>query len=308
MSLILAYIGSRGCVIIGDKRRIGYFGDKNKREKLEEELYSGNMKTEEDLVKRAEQLGISIKIIDDAKKVRSIGDVVIGEVRIKTPLETKRRRIYGTTNGYNIVELLGSNIEKVQKGDSSIVVFGNKITKKIAKDIIKKQWKSPISLKDIAEIFKRVMAEVSKKTPSISTEYDIFIKHKQMDKKQAQKILDETIIRDVRLLQKWREKLREDIAKTRETIEMSSKIISEGEIGRVKSVDGDEIEVLLNKSTQAMDINWNVLNKPGEIVKMCADDPSSVFVGDLVVVENENLCIQRTKSPLKCDVILCRTD
>jgi len=308
VSLILAYIGSRGCVIIGDKRRIGYFGDKNKREKLEEELYSGNMKTEEDLVKRAEQLGISIKIIDDAKKVRSIGDVVIGEVRIKTPLETKRRRIYGTTNGYNIVELLGSNIEKVQKGDSSIVVFGNKITKKIAKDIIKKQWKSPISLKDIAEIFKRVMAEVSKKTPSISTEYDIFIKHKQMDKKQAQKILDETIIRDVRLLQKWREKLREDIAKTRETIEMSSKIISEGEIGRVKSVDGDEIEVLLNKSTQAMDINWNVLNKPGEIVKMCADDPSSVFVGDLVVVENENLCIQRTKSPLKCDVILCRTD
>ena len=34
MSLIICYIGNRGTVIIGDKRRIGFFGDEKRREQL----------------------------------------------------------------------------------------------------------------------------------------------------------------------------------------------------------------------------------------------------------------------------------
>ena len=31
-----------------------------------------------------------------------------------------------------------------------------------------------------------------------------------------------------------------------------------------------------------------------------------VVVGDVVVIEDENLCLKRTKSILRCDVILCK--
>ena len=68
MSLIITYIGSKGCVIAGDKRRIGFYGPKEAREKLEEELYSGKIKTKEELLKKADEHGITLKISDDADK------------------------------------------------------------------------------------------------------------------------------------------------------------------------------------------------------------------------------------------------
>lgn len=51
MSLIMTYIGSKGCVMVGDKRSIGFLGNKDQREILEEELYSGKIKTDEKLIK-----------------------------------------------------------------------------------------------------------------------------------------------------------------------------------------------------------------------------------------------------------------
>ncbi|MDZ4171433.1 MAG: DUF2121 domain-containing protein, partial [Methanobacteriaceae archaeon] len=85
MSLILSYIGRKGCVIAGDKRRIAYFGNKSSREKLEEELYDGTIKNDEELQKRASDMGITLKISDDACKVRGSGEVVIGEVCFRSP-------------------------------------------------------------------------------------------------------------------------------------------------------------------------------------------------------------------------------
>jgi len=309
MSLIISYIGSNGCVIAGDKRRIGFLGDKEKREKLEEDLYSGAIKNDEELIKRAGQLQISLKITDDAKKVRNIDDnVVVGEVASKTPFEARRKRIYATTNGYAIVELLGSNIDKIQEGDSSIIVFGNKITKKMANEAIQKHWKSVKSLNDIANVFKKVMDEISDKTPSVSKKYDIFTKHSNLDKKEAQKILRETIVLDVKRLQKWREDLKKEQMKVSKTIELASKIINEGEIGKINSIDGNKLKVVLNKDIQAFDVEWNMTAGPGDLIEMNIDDPSNVKVGDIAVIENENLCIKRTKSSLMCDVILCRAD
>ena len=103
----MTYIGRKGCVIAGDRRRIGFYGPEQAREKLEEELYSGQIKTQDELIKRAVEHGITINISDDAEKVREIGDVVVGEVRSKTTFETKRKRIYATTGVFNIIELLG---------------------------------------------------------------------------------------------------------------------------------------------------------------------------------------------------------
>ena len=111
MSLIIAYVGKKGCVMASDKRKIGYFGDKKNLSKLEEELYEGHIDNDDDFLKRAKELGISIKITDDANKLKIIGNTIRGEVSTKGTFETRRRRIYGTKNGYQIVELLGSETE-----------------------------------------------------------------------------------------------------------------------------------------------------------------------------------------------------
>ncbi len=309
MSLIIAYIGSNGCIIAGDKRRIGFLGDKDKREQLEKDLYSGTIKTDEELLKKARMLQISLKINDDAKKVRNVDiNVVVGEVTSKTPFEARRKRIYATTNGYAILELLGSNIHKIQEGSSSIIVFGNEITKKIANESLKKHWKSKIKFNQIENIFKKVMDEVSSKTPSVSKKYDILIKNPQLEKKEALKVLRDSIVADVKRLQEWREKLKKEQVKVSRTIELASKIINEGEIGKIDSIDGNKLKIMLNKDIQAFDVEWNMVAGPGNLIDMNVDDSSDVKTGDIAVIENEFLCIKRTRSALMCEVILCRAD
>ena len=75
MSLIIAYVGKKGCVMAGDKRRIAYFGSKEERELLEQEIYTGEITNDEELYARAEELEISLKITDDATKVKSLENV-----------------------------------------------------------------------------------------------------------------------------------------------------------------------------------------------------------------------------------------
>ena len=78
MSLIIAYVGKKGCVMASDKRKIGYFGDKENLKTLEEELYEGKLSNDDDFLKRADELGISIKITDDANKLKIIGNTIRG--------------------------------------------------------------------------------------------------------------------------------------------------------------------------------------------------------------------------------------
>jgi hypothetical protein len=41
---------------------------------------------------------------------------------------------------------------------------------------------------------------------------------------------------------------------------------------------------------------------------MKAEQPSPLNLGDLVVIEEENLCIKKNKTPLSCDIILCKSE
>lgn len=308
MTLIMTYIGEKGCVMAGDKRRIAFFGDKTNREKLEDEIYTGKIKNDHELIKRAADLKITLKVSDDAVKLRSLGKVVVGEVSSKGSFETKRRRIYATTNGFQIIELSGSNITKMEKGESSIIVFGNKYTKELASKFLKKEWKSKTSLKEIENIFKKVLIKVANNTPSVGMSIDSFIKSPVLDKKESQKLLRETVVRDVKLLQKWREKLQQDLLEKAQAINLSSKILTEGEVGRVVKVEDERVEIVLGSKVQAYDINWKPISGPGEKVMMFTSNPGDVLEGDVAVIENENLCIKRNKSPLRCDIIICRTD
>lgn len=291
----------------GDKRSIGFLGDKKQRELLEEELYAGKIKTTEELRKRAKQLDINLKITDNVEKVRNLGEVLVGEVKLRTTLETRRKRIYGTSSGYHQVELTGSEIRKVQSGQSSIVVFGNKITKEIANKHLKKYWKSKTSLDEVGKIFRRIMEDVAQATPSVSHQYDIFIIHPQLNHKQAMELLRTTIVGDVKELEKWREKLKQEMLEKTRDIQMASRILTQGEVGRVRKVEGDEVEVILSPGVEALNTRWDTLASEGETIIMKMETPTPLNLGDMVVIEDENLCIKKDKTSLSCDIILCKS-
>lgn len=304
MSLIIAYVGKKGCVMASDKRKIGYFGDKENLKILEEELYEGNLSTDDDFLKRADELGISIKITDDANKLKMIGNTIRGEVSTKGTMETRRRRIYGTTNGYQIVELLGSETQSRKAGKSGVIIFGNDYAKKLAETLIKREWKASQSLRYMGEIFQKILEEVALKTPTVGKNVDVLIQQPKFNESEAQKHLNITIDHDIKVLTKFRQELTEQIVQQQIAIDMANKIISKGNVGKVVNVDDNMVFVQLDKNVQAMDGNWKQLAAPGQNVLMFTDG-NNVKIGDKVVIENEDLCLKKDKSPLKCDVILC---
>ena len=307
MSLIIAYIGKKGCVIAADKRRIAFFGEKENRELLEADMYSGDITTDEELYKRAEELDVVLKISDDASKVRTVEDVALGEVTTRGSMETKRKRIYGTTNAYQIVELSGSNVTNITKGSSSIIVFGNKIAKSLANDLIQKRWKPSFSLKYMGDISGGIIKDIASKSPSLGKEYDVIIKQdSSLSKITGQNHLDKVVEMDVDLLSKYRTRLTEDLIKINETIQLSSTIIDEGFIGYVDKIDGNMLEVQLDEAVGAFDMNWKTLASPGDNVIVFIEDSSDVEIGDEVVIEDEHLCLKKNKQTLNCDIILCR--
>ena len=288
MSLIIAYVGKKGCVMASDKRKIGYFGDKQNLKTLEDELYSGKIDNDDDFLARAKELGISIKITDDASKLN----------------ETRRRRIYGTTNGYQIVELLGSDTESRKAGDSGVIIFGNEYAKRMAETSIKRTWKASQSLRYMGEIFQAILEDVASKTPTVGKNIDVLIQQPKFDKTSAQKHLNITIDHDIKVLTKFRQELTEKLVQQNLDIEMANKIINDGEIGKVVNIDGNMLFVQLNDKTQAVDGNWKQKAAPGQNVLMFTES-DNVKIGDKVIIENEDLCLKKDKSSLKCDIILC---
>ena len=304
MSLIIAYIGKKGCVMAADKRKIGYFGDKKNLDTLEKELYSGSIDNDEDFLNRASELGISIKITDDASKLKTVGNCIRGEVSTKGTFETKRRRIYGTTNGYQIIELLGSETESRRAGEKGIIIFGNNYAKQLAENLISRKWKSSQSLRYMGEVFEDILAEVASKTPTVGDKFDVLMQQPNFTASSAQKHLNITIDHDIKVLTKFRQELTEKLVQQSIAIDMANKIIDKGDVGRVVAIDGNMLQVQLNDKTQAVDGNWKQLAGPGQNVLMFTES-DNVKIGDKVVIQNEDLCLKKDKSSLRCDIILC---
>jgi hypothetical protein len=305
LSLIIAYVGKKGCVMASDKRRIAYFGESNSREKLEEELYTGEISSDDELISRASDLGVSLKLTDDAAKIKTVEETIMGEVTTKGTNETKRKRIYGTTNGYQIIEVVGADITSRDSGESSIIIFGNKITKRLANNLLKAYWKPSFSLKYMGDIFQKILKEISQKTPSVGKDSDVLLIQNKFSSNEAQNYLNDVIQRDLKLLGKFRSQLKEDLMEKSRTIQLAKKIVNEGEIGTIDNIEGNMIQVKLNSNIQAFDGNWKQLVKPGENVIMFYEKGKDVKTGDKVVVSSENLCTARNKTKLKCDIILC---
>lgn len=304
----MAYTGPKGCVMAGDKRRIAFFGDKTNREKLEKQLYDGFIKNDEELYRIADDLDLTLKITDDNSKIDKVkgSEVLVGEVKTSGTSKTQRKRVYGTTNGYQIVELLGSEIVNTKSGHGSVVVFGNKKTQEMAELFIQKQWNSKFNTKDISNLFERILNEVSRVNPSVSKEYDILIKSPKLNKKESQKLLRETVLREVKVLSKWREKINNELLETAETIKLAQNILSNGEVGRVIKVENNNVYIILGNNVCVYDIQWKPLAKTGDSIIMTSEKSDDVTIGDLVIIENEIIQIKNKKITLESEVIVCK--
>ena len=304
MSLIIAYVGKKGCVMASDKRKIGYFGDKENLEKLENELYDGTIESDKELLSKAEEYGISIKLTDDANKIKVIGNTIRGEVSSKGTFETRRRRIYGTTNGYQIIELLGSETESRNAGKSGLIIFGNEFAKQMAETLIKRKWKSSLSLRYMGEIFLEIIQEVASKTPTVGDDIDVLQQQPKFTETEAQRHLDITIDNDIKVLVKFRQDLTEKLVQQNIDIKMANKILTDGPVGSVVAIDDYMIQVQLNNKTQAVDKNWKQLVGPGQNVLMFYYE-DDIEIGDEVIIKDEDLCLKKNNSSLICDRILC---
>ena len=236
--------------------------------------------------------------------MKVVGNCVRGEVSTKGTFETRRRRIYGTTNGYQMVELLGSDTQSRKAGDKGIIIFGNKYAKQLAENLISRKWKPSQSLRYMGEVFEDILTEVASKTPTVGDKFDVLIQQPVFTNSEAQRHLNLTIDHDIKVLTKFRQELTEQIVQQRIAVDMANKIISKGDIGRVVNVDGNMVYVQLNDKTQAMDSNWKQLAGPGQNVLMFTES-DNVKIGDKVTIENEDLCLKKDKSSLRCDIILC---
>ena len=61
MSLVVALAGSREAVIGGDRRSISFLGS---CKRLEEELYSGEIRNDQELIARAKELNATLQVTD----------------------------------------------------------------------------------------------------------------------------------------------------------------------------------------------------------------------------------------------------
>jgi hypothetical protein len=172
MTLVIAFIGKNGAVMAGDMREISFQGEKPDREKLEKELYSGALVTDDELKKKAEELKVKIKVTDFKNKVSERDGVLVGEVSSFEDGIMKKRRLYASAGNYAIAELRNSEITLIShmKG-SNFIAFGNEFTKQIANKCFQDNWTKKSNFQDAIKILMLCMETAARKTASMSEQF-----------------------------------------------------------------------------------------------------------------------------------------
>ncbi len=291
MTLIICYYGANGAVIGGDRRQIFFRGNEEKREILEKKLYSGEIKSEEELYKIAEELGIKIIVEDNRKKVWKVNDkVVAGEVR-SLGIDAKRRRVYATKKKCVIIDILNDTvIKEIFKEGFGLVVFGNKYLKEKVDEELKNKAKL-FPMMNIKEI-EKVISEFFEKYnwhPTLSKEYDIL----SVDKEE--KNFNNIVKEDINKLFKYREELRQKLIDFGKVMNIVNKIVKNGEIGIVK--DG---KLHLYDDFIAVDSISPNPNKY-KVIDIIGD----IKDGDIIIIENGDMKIKNTNKRVHTNYIIC---
>ena len=172
MTLVIAFIGKNGAVMTGDLREITFEGDKPDREKLEKELYNGAIVTDDELVKKAEEFGVSVTVTDCKSKISERNGVLIGEVSSVEGGVVKKRRLYASAGNYAIAELRDAEITLTSHGKgSNFIAFGNEFTKQVANKCFKDNWTKKSTFQDAVKILMLCMETAARKTASVSQQF-----------------------------------------------------------------------------------------------------------------------------------------
>jgi hypothetical protein len=181
MTLVMAFIGEAGAVMGGDMREITFLGDRASMERLEEELYSGGIVTDEGLKKRAGELGVSLSIRDDKVKVSGEAGVLRGEVTSLEGGVLRRRRVYASPGSYAIVEIGPSATTlRGRGGAGNFVVLGNERTKAIAHRCIRERWRNG-NIRDAIGIITRSLELAAQASASVSRQFIILETRERVD-------------------------------------------------------------------------------------------------------------------------------
>jgi hypothetical protein len=133
MSLVIALAASREAVIGADRRAIAFLGS---CPKLEEELYFGLIKNDQQLLDRASELGAVLQITNSKEKVWKRGDLLVGEVTEISIDLYRRRRIYLAPGASLQVDITNSEAKIRAWNGVGCTIFGNRFTQKLAYDEI----------------------------------------------------------------------------------------------------------------------------------------------------------------------------
>ncbi len=172
MTLVIAFIGKNGAVMAGDLREITFAGDLPNREKLEKELYSGAIVTDEELAKKAQEFGVCITVTDCKSKISERDGILVGEVSSFEGGVVKKRRVYASAGNYAIAELRDAEITLTShaKG-SNLIVLGNEFTKQVANKCFTDNWTKKSTFQDAVKILMLCMETSARKTASVSKQY-----------------------------------------------------------------------------------------------------------------------------------------
>jgi hypothetical protein len=172
MTLVIAFIGKNGAVMTGDLREITFEGDKPDREKLEKELYSGAIVTDDELAEKAREFRVGITVTDCKSKISERSGVLVGEVSSIEGGVVKKRRLYASAGNYAIAELIDSELTLTShaKG-SNLIVLGNEFTKQVANKCFKDNWTKKSTFQDAVKILMLCMETAARKTASVSQQF-----------------------------------------------------------------------------------------------------------------------------------------
>ncbi|MDD1709134.1 MAG: DUF2121 domain-containing protein [Methanoregulaceae archaeon] len=181
MSLVIAFIGSEGAVIAGDLREILMAGPDAAISRFEQELYSGQIRTDSDLKRRAIENGIILNLRDNKCKVSDHEGILIGEVAESEGDKVRRRRLCVACGTYAIIDTDEDvSTLKQRGGGGTFVVLGNEVTKRIAHAMIRSEWNSG-TFPDAVRLIIRIMNAAASSTASVSRAYTILQTRKKTE-------------------------------------------------------------------------------------------------------------------------------
>ncbi len=290
MSIVLGYYGNNGALIVGDRRNIMFRGNLEKRKELEKELYSGRIKSDDELMKMAEELGIKIYIEDEREKVRKIDDVLVGEVK-SIGADSQRRRMYLTKGRCVIIDILNDTItKKSSKNGSGIILFGNKYLKDIVQEELKKHMYNfgNMNIEDVKDTIVNIIKKCD--GPTLSDELDVVYTNRKSFN------IDKIIEKDLNDLKEYRNELRNKMIDFKKVMTIADKIENNGEVGTIR--DG---RLVLDDNHLAID---KVCPNPTLYTEI--EIEGDVEDGDIIVIEDGTLKVKGKDIPVSVDKIICK--